>query len=751
MHYKEKPDQAWSDVPSSLNHHSLELQDAKRASPTTYTDSAGETTPYLGLRSRLSQVWFNRWTILLALVLVRVLLSLGSLNEDIVDSKEKALQACTKVEDIGSAMASMPHYLSVGVNSLAADGISKTVRGMVEILSMILTAIESLIFFILNMWIGTYVCLTSALITGAFDMGIGVADGATKAVNEGITKVAGGIADEVKNVQDLLNRFAEKFNGAARIVGQSIEAPKLDIGSKLDELKGFKVDSSQFVGSLTELKKNVPTYDDAKKATQDAIAIPFDFVRKALNSTYGAYQFKPDVFPVAEKRALNFCRGNPAINDFFDNLFKLAATAKTVFIAVICVLAVVAMGVMAWWEIKRYRRQQARAKVLTQHGFDPMDVVYISSRPLTAGSGIWIAEKLGVKGKRQLLVRWAVAYGTSLPAIFVLSLAIAGFFSCFLQWTVMKAIQTKAPELANQVGDFAGQVVKTLDDVSNDWSESSNGVITKLNDDINHDVFGWVVNSTSAVNNTLNQFTSTINKGIDTAFGGTVLYSTVQGVVRCLIGIKIEAVETGLTWVHDHAKVTLPRFPNDTFSQGSAKSIGGDSELTSFLSSPSSVTTDEITDAVNRVVNHLRNNIVQEALISAGLFAVYVIVVLAGIVRAAVGMVGSDKTRGDGGQRFVTASNNPSLTGDHRAPLSPRSPRRSKSETHMRFPEFSRNSGDAETAAMDDADAARIRDEQLAQAHPVRRGTGILGGKSKGHWRGSSHGQIGDAGSSNRF
>ncbi|CRK07056.1 hypothetical protein BN1723_020925, partial [Verticillium longisporum] len=67
---------------------------------------------------------------------------------------------------------------------------------------------------------------------------------------------------------------------------------------------------------------------------------------------------------------------------------------------------------------------------------------------------------------RQILARWAFAYTTSLPALFVLSLALAGFFACLCQFVLLKAIERTVPELANQVGEFAEDVVGSLAAVS---------------------------------------------------------------------------------------------------------------------------------------------------------------------------------------------------------------------------------------------------------------------------------------------
>lgn len=750
MASKEKSAGAWPDVPPSLHHESVEMSELNKEQLRPFADTAPEVTPYLGLRARLSQIWFNRWTVLLLLVLVRVLIGLASLNDQIGDAKTKALSACTKVEDIGSAMASMPHYLSVGVNALAADGMSKAVHALVEVLMMILTGVEQLILFIINMYVGTYACLIAAFIHGGLDASVGAVEGTTKFMNDNIGKITDEISSDIKSIQDAINKAFSAASGIANSFGQNISPPKIDITGHLDDLKNIKVDDTEFVKDLVQLNTTIPTFDQVENFTKEALSVPFDLVKDKLNGSFAGYAFDKTVFPVAEKQGLSFCSDNSFLNDFFQSLYDIAAKAKVGFVVVLVVLAVAAIALMSWLEIRRWRRQQRHAYVFSRHGYDPMDVVYIASRPFTATFGIRLAARFA-SAKRQLWVRWAWAYATSLPALFVLSLAVAGLFSCACQAVLLRALQQEAPALADQVGDFAGEVVTTLTNVSTNWANDANGVVVKLNTEINDDLFGLVQNATSAVNDTLNTFEAEMDKAIAAVFNGTILYNTVQGVIRCLVGIKIDTVEAGLTWVHDHARVSLPLFPNDTFSQGASDSIHGDSELTSFLATPASVTTDEISGAVDRVVATLREGIVREALISTVLLLVYLLVVLGGVLRAAVGMVGRDKLRGEGGQRYVTGdAEGMDMTGaggyaaesSYRAAPSPGVTQRGTT----RFPRFG---GDA-SAVSDDYEAQAVRDEKLATyasetTSKVRAGRpGVR--KGEGHWRTSSHGHVEDAG-----
>ncbi|KAL2148884.1 hypothetical protein VTH82DRAFT_1570 [Thermothelomyces myriococcoides] len=640
------------DVPSSLDHETwqtLDLHEPRSEQLRPHAHTAPTITPYLGLRARLSQLWFNRWTVLLILVLIRVIILTESLDDNIGDAKVKALSACTKVEDIGSAMASMPHYLSIGVNSMASEGITKAISGMVQMLMLILTGVENLIFFIINMFVGTYACLIAALIHGGLDVSVKVVEGATKVMNRAIGTITDQIADTVSDVQNTINKIPDTLSGF--LGGIDFDLPRIDISDNLDDLRNIKVNSRDLVKDLVALNTSIPTFDEVENFTKNAIAVPFNFLRDQVNSSLGSYKFDESVFPVAEKQALSFCSDNTFLNDFFQTLFDIVARAKIAFSVVIPILAVLAMIVMGYIEIRRWRKEKERSRVFTERGYDPMDVVYLSSRPATAGFGLWLSSKFKSL-KKQLLVRWTVAYGTSLPALFVLSLALAGFFSCLCQVIILRSIQKEAPALADQVGDFAGDVVQTLRDVSTDWSNNANSVIIKLQDDINDDMFGWVTNATSAVNNTLNTFDEQIDKAITNLFEDTILLNTARDLVGCLITRKIEAVQKGLTWVHDHAHVTLPLFADNIFSQGANDSISGDSDLTTFLASPSTVTTDEITSAVNQVITKLEHSIIQEALISTALLLVYIVIILSGATRALLALAQKEKTRAEGGEQY---------------------------------------------------------------------------------------------------
>ncbi|KAI8955263.1 hypothetical protein F4801DRAFT_574849 [Xylaria longipes] len=671
--WKEKDD--FPRVPPSLNHDAqdaYEMLSIKQSNPhniaSVRSQSSKLITPYLGLRSRLSQVWLNKWTILILLVLVNFLFTIGSLNNNLAEAQVKAVSACTKVEDVGSAFASMPHYLSVGVNQLTASTITNAVQALMSVLEMILTGIEQLILFVIGMMTDTYVCLTAMVVHGGLNASAVAVEKTTDALNQAIDGVADGIASSADDIQKVIDKVydvadkvggifgrdedlikrgllldmpalekarSELFGRGGNLILRDILPDKPDLESaivdKMNELKNVNIDTSGFVQGLDDLNKKIPTFDQLKNLTKQAVDIPFGLIRNELNEAYGNWSFDDKVFPVAQKESLSFCSDNDGLVKFFESLFKIAYDAKIAAIVILAFLAVAVCIPMYILEKRRWRRQNE----LANHAVDVLDYGYMYSSPLVARVGLAASRKIGGKSEpRKIMARWFISYATSLPALFVLSLALAGFFSCIWQAILLKTIENEVPALSSQVGDFAEDVVKSLTNVSQKWSDDANGVILHFSSEINDDILGKVTNGTAAVNNTLNTFMDEIDKGINTAFGDTIFKDLATEAVRCLLGLKIESVQKGLTWVHDHAHINFPMFPNDIFSVGAADSIKSDSDLTTFLASPSAVTTDEITGAVEHVTNWLRNQVIQQALTSAGLLLIYVVVVLLGMMRA---------------------------------------------------------------------------------------------------------------------
>lgn len=606
-----------------------------------------EITPYLGLRARLSQIWINRWTVLLFLILVRVLIAIAGLNNDLGSAKKEALSACNAVEQAGSAMASMPHFMSKGVNELAATGVEKAVNGLMSMLLLTITGVEELVVFYINLLTSTYVCLITLVISGALHVALQVVEDASKFLNKTLGDIGTDIHKGIDGFQDDLNKFTGALNSIPQIFGKKGSIPKLNIDSQLDALDHVQL-PADLDEKLGELNKSIPDFAQVNNFTNNVIRFPFEEVKKLVNNSLHTFEFNRSLLPVPQKEQLSFCSDNDDISKFFQHLAHIAEIARRVFVGVLVVLAILACIPMAWKEIRRWRTMQQRAQLVGDKSYDPLDVIYIASRPYTAAAGIKAATPFRGR-KRQLLTRWAIAYGTSTPALLVLSLGVTGLLACLCQLILLKALEKEVPALAGEVGDFAGKVINTVNNASEHWALGTNHAITKTNNGINNDLFGWVNTSTSALNGTLNTFVNEMTKALNKTFGGTVLQDPVNEVFNCLIGLKVAGIEKGLTWVHDHAHVDFPLLNNDTFSLDHIASVASDGKTDSFLSDPSGGATDKVTAAIKVVAEHLEDAIRTEALISTALVCIYLLIVILGLSRAIWLSAKASKVRGEGG------------------------------------------------------------------------------------------------------
>lgn len=606
-------------------------------------------TPYLGLRSRLSQVWINRWTILLLLVLARCLLAVSSIQSDMASAKREALSACTSVESMGSAMASMPHYMSQGVNQLTAKGVDDAVNGLMSMLTLSVTAVEAIVIFVLKVMYQTYLCLITLAVRGSVEVAVSLLEDASKFFNKTAASIATDISNSASTFENDLNSFLSKINnGIAGIFGGGVSVPKLDLSGPINELHHIQLPAS-INQDLNTLNSSLPTFNQVETFIENIIRIPFQDIKALINESMGTYSFDSSVLPVPAKKQLTFCSNNDGINQFFANVTDLLITARKIFIGVLVVAATLACIPMAWREIRRWRTMKERSQLVRKGAHDPMDVVYIVSRPFTATAGIKAASWFG-NSRRQILVRWVVAYATSMPALFVLSLGLAGLFSCLCQYLLVRAVDATVPELTSQVTAFADQIVASLNNASAEWANDANGVITTMDTNINHDLFGWVNTSTTALNNTLNAFVNETTNVLNETLGNTILYHPLLDVFNCLIGLKIQGIESGLTWVHDHAHVNFPLLPNDTFSLGASRSIAGanTNPSDSFLANPGSQASNRISEVVVQVVDRLEHGILTEAIISACLVLLWAFIALCAILRALTLFWRPGKHRGEG-------------------------------------------------------------------------------------------------------
>jgi len=541
---------------------------------------------------------------------------------------------------------------------MTATGIEKGVNGMMSLVRMAVTAVEEIVVFVIGMLTNTYLCLITLIVRGSMSAAIELLQKANDELKSMTEKIGDGLGDAVKLGQDGINQIAK---GIGSLTGQKL--PTLDFTQQINEVKSLAL-PGDLTDDLQKLNSSIPTFDQVKNVTESVIRLPFEELKKVIAKEMGNYTFNGTILPLAAKDAVSFCSGSDGvgINEVFDSLVHAAKVARTVFLVVLLLAAVLVCVPMAWIEIKKWRRQQEHARLLDDEAMDKMDAVYIVSRPWTSRVGIWLSKKFR-STRAQMLARWAVAYPTSVPALFVVSLAIAGLFACLCQYVLLKGIENESPAITKKLADGAGKVVAALNNASNKWALDTNTAIATENQKLNDDLFGWVNTSTIAVNNTLNTFVDEVHDLAEKFLGGTPLQAPLEELFRCLVGLKVEAFQKGLTWVKDNAHIDFPLMKNDTLSLAAMADLTDSTTDDNLLNDPTGTAQAAIDRAVASLIRKLMAGVRQEAIISTVILLIWLLTVFIGIARAYFSYLKGDKLRAEGGNGydFSDSGNTPNV------------------------------------------------------------------------------------------
>jgi len=346
---------------------------------------------------------------------VRLLFAIASTNSSIPSARREALSACTQVEHIGSSMASMPHFMAKGVNEMTASGIEKAVSGLMKMLEMSVTGVEEIVLFVIHMMTSTYLCLITLAVRGSLHAAVEIGNEINKKLSETIDEVTDDMGNAVKSVTDGINSIMDKINFNI----PSSSKPSINLDEQIKKLKTLELPPEMQQG-LQKLNESIPTFAEVQNFTDNIIRAPFEEVKKLIQGME-KFEFDRELLPVPQKESLNFCSEGNTINDFFDDLVIMAYNARKIALGLLIAAAIVVCVPMAWMEIRRYRKMQKRAALFGE-GHDGMDVVYLASHPTSSGIGLWFGKRFG-SARRQAVMRWAFAYATSVPMMFLLSWA----------------------------------------------------------------------------------------------------------------------------------------------------------------------------------------------------------------------------------------------------------------------------------------------------------------------------------------
>lgn len=472
-----------------------------------------------------------------------------------------------------SKMMSLPHYTAQAMNHVISTAVEKFVSGLVSMVLLIITGVQELLIFAVNMLISTYTCLITLVVQGAVSLAVDTSKHVISFVNDTITTVLPEIEKGLNGLTEGLNTATNAFVDLGNLIsgkGDSEYKGQIDfVKLQLDGLKNISIPDS-VNQKLDSVKDKVPDFETVQREIEGLIRKPFQAVSKSMNQTLAAPLNVSDSLKVPELKSAHFCT-DADIPGVYSQLNSGLNTGLKVIIALLLILAFIMILPVAWseWRLWRYHEQlwveqsNVTVKEDKRHAFHT--VLFEAQHKYIS----LVKQKLawGKKLYQNNLSQWYWAY-VLYP--YMQTLLLVGFFGILaflLQLGLLSILKSGLQSLTVLTSEVGADVTETVVREMESWKNDTNGFIMSRETEINKNLLGWVVNSTSTVNTTLSTFIDTMNNGIDSVFKDTPLHGAVSGVTKCLVTMKLQKVADGMGWVSEHAHVTLPRIQKELLSQ----------------------------------------------------------------------------------------------------------------------------------------------------------------------------------------
>ncbi|GAA6064016.1 hypothetical protein JCM10212_005499 [Sporobolomyces blumeae] len=622
--------------------------------------------PYLGPRARLSLSWLSQHFLALLLVLVALGFLLASIPTLVKDGKATLTAACSGVEGAAGVAVSLPHYMADGVNELNSKTISAVTNGAGTVLDLTLQALEAIILFMIDTYRSLFLCLLDLAVHGSLTLLIN----AIEEAQEFVTNALSTIRTDIQSAIGGINTGLEKTIGLIdKIPGVDIDTPSIDIPD-LSALENVTLPST-IVDALTELNSSIPTLDEFRASMNQLISTPIELLRTNINATLSNRSIEVETLPVPAKQTVEICRGLDTswIDDVGHDLAKFVKIAMSL-VVLLMVLFILACAI---WERYSYRNfiggvMSAREAWLN----DLLDKSTSTAHPSSASEALSKPKLLSFLNasshptlfsfvsrlQKILSVRssnakanliWFLSYIAHPHAWAFLALGVVGLLVVQVQlWALRGPVKDLMTKRANEgAGEFSDSVVASINakmsESSYEYANRTNKVILSVQDGINDDLFGWVNGTTEALNTTVVGFYDGLTDAITDVFDGTVLEDPILNLVYCLVGSKVDAISTALTWMHAHAHLSLPLVSPTILMLSDNRS----QELTSGMTSPDSAVS--TTSIVERMLNSYERSLEQQRtgfFVAIGIWALVVVMGVVGLVWRSRGQDRWDRWRG---------------------------------------------------------------------------------------------------------
>ena len=299
-------------------------------------------TTYLNLGERLSQIWINKYTLVLLLTIVKLVFFSRSLSSALTNSEEQIISHCSVLDKLyNNVMNNTPHYLGVMGNYMVEKSMIGTVKMSLKTLSLMIHASEGLFTFMVDLYLGTYACLIVSAIDGTVDVATNTTEKLLGALNGTVHHVANELDDGLEDLSKMINKVIAVASKVEKVFtddddddddddNQALAKKLSRVNLTISGLRDVYIPSS-INDKLRKLSQDTPSFEELKNSTKQKIALPFAYAHKEVKKVNVTQIFQNRsstlyIPPLNNSTLLNdqgVCTRNiPKIHHAYNNLQK---------------------------------------------------------------------------------------------------------------------------------------------------------------------------------------------------------------------------------------------------------------------------------------------------------------------------------------------------------------------------------------------------------------------------------------------
>jgi hypothetical protein len=159
---------------------------------------------------------------------------------------------------------------------------------------------------------------------------------------------------------------------------------------------------------------------------------------------------------------------------------------------------------------------------------------------------------------------WLLYYVFCPPALSCLFTGVCGIIVVQLQILDLHRLRSRYwGKISVEVAAISNVIYTSLNSSitgqSVEYAQTLNSQMDGIQTAVNSGIFGWINTTTTVLNDTIAGAYADIQTAINTAFGGTMLDSPMQNFMQCILGNKVDEIETALTFLQSNLVFDIPR------------------------------------------------------------------------------------------------------------------------------------------------------------------------------------------------